>query len=136
MAYVVVYQNDRVVARHPLLDELVIGRGADCDLVLDDSAVSRRHCLLEMTDAGWAVNDPGSRNGTFVGGMPVRNFLLSDGDEIHIGDTLLEFREASLPPQRPSHPEEALRISRESQSAETRVTIERVGAPKPQPRAW
>ena len=45
---------------------ILIGRGADCDLVLDDDAVSRRHAELRLEPTGWTIVDLQSSNGTFV----------------------------------------------------------------------
>lgn len=137
MAYVVLYQRDRAAGRFAITDVLIVGRDPQCDLVIDDPSVSRRHCTIEATEAGWAVTDHDSRNGTFVGGMAIRSFLLTDGDEIRVGDdSVLEFRDGPLPPHRPGDPEEAIRRARASLSEETRVTIQRLNAPHPQPRPW
>ncbi|MEZ5362933.1 MAG: FHA domain-containing protein [Bryobacterales bacterium] len=45
---------------------ILIGRGTDCDLVLDDDAVSRRHAELRLEPGGWTIVDLQSSNGTFV----------------------------------------------------------------------
>jgi uncharacterized membrane protein YhaH (DUF805 family) len=50
----------------------VIGRNsADCDLVISDDGVSRRHAELSMTSAGFTIRDLGSANGTTLDGRPV-----------------------------------------------------------------
>src|SRR4029079_16250015 len=49
-------------------ERLVIGRDEGCNLVLDDSKVSRRHAYLQEIDGGVEVGDLGSSNGTFVNG--------------------------------------------------------------------
>ena len=49
----------------------VIGRSRDCDIVLDDHNVSRRHAEVRPTDDGWAVNDLGSTNGVLVNGRRI-----------------------------------------------------------------
>ena len=46
--------------------ELLVGRGAVCQLVLDDSLVSRRHAKLVVDDAGVIIEDLGSVNGVLV----------------------------------------------------------------------
>ncbi|HVK86028.1 MAG TPA: sigma 54-interacting transcriptional regulator [Kofleriaceae bacterium] len=51
--------------RLPPRPEIVIGRAPDCDVVVDDPSVSRRHASL---DASGSVRDLGSRNGTTVAG--------------------------------------------------------------------
>lgn len=50
--------------------ETVFGRDPDCDVVLDDDRVSRRHAIVSPSGSGWSVRDAGSKNGTLVGGMP------------------------------------------------------------------
>jgi pSer/pThr/pTyr-binding forkhead associated (FHA) protein len=82
-------------------DDVVIGRSSACSLRLDDAAVSRRHCLLDL-GGDWAlVRDLGSLNGTFVNGQMIGRrpdrggkdtpapggFLrLRDGDELRLGE--------------------------------------------------
>ncbi|MBL8623435.1 MAG: sigma 54-interacting transcriptional regulator [Myxococcales bacterium] len=54
----------------PADGEVVIGRDAGCQLVLDHERVSRRHARVRAAD-GWTVADLGSRNGTQVRGASV-----------------------------------------------------------------
>ncbi len=50
----------------------VIGRSRECDVVLGDSNVSRRHAQIRFDDAaGWTIEDLGSTNGVRVNGTPV-----------------------------------------------------------------
>jgi hypothetical protein len=70
---------------------LVIGRLPECDVVLADSNVSRRHAEVQRRGDGVFVSDLGSTNGTKVNGVPVREQLLSSGDEITVGSTRLIF---------------------------------------------
>lgn len=53
------------------LREWIIGRGADCDLVVTQSAVSSRHCRLVQTENGFLLEDLRSTNGTFVNNAPI-----------------------------------------------------------------
>ena len=67
-------------------DEIVIGRGTGCDILLADSALSRRHCRVVRTADGPALEDLSSSNGTFLDGQPVKGAqLLSEGSRIQIG---------------------------------------------------
>lgn len=61
---------------------LVIGRGSDCDLVLDEPEMSRKHAMIEVTNDGIYLRDMGSANGTFVNGVQVRDAVLYTGDQI------------------------------------------------------
>jgi hypothetical protein len=78
--------------RIPVGDEPVtIGRLAECEVVLDDSKVSRRHAEVRRDGVGAVVVDLGSTNGTQVNGAGVREKLLNDGDSITVGATTLRF---------------------------------------------
>jgi len=66
----------------PLRGKLVIGRGSDCDLVLDEPEMSRRHAMIENSGDVIFLRDLGSANGTFVNGVQVRNAVLHADDQI------------------------------------------------------
>jgi pSer/pThr/pTyr-binding forkhead associated (FHA) protein len=67
-------------------DEFLIGRGADCDLRLRISSISRHHCMIRLGNAEATVLDLGSSNGTFVNGQRVRSqATLQNGDELQVG---------------------------------------------------
>ncbi len=61
---------------------LVIGRGSDCDLVLDEPEMSRRHAMIEVQSGELFLRDLGSANGTFVNGVQVRDAVLYSGDQL------------------------------------------------------
>ncbi len=66
--------------------EFVIGRGADCQLALDDALVSRRHAVLTIRGDEIHVEDLGSRNGVRVNDARITSrTLLTDGDRVRIG---------------------------------------------------
>ena len=46
----------------------IIGRGSDCDIVIDDPGISRKHLEIDITDNGVIARDLGSTNGTYVEG--------------------------------------------------------------------
>ena len=65
---------------------ITVGREEGCDIRLSSSRVSRRHCTIEVTDAGVVVTDLGSRNGTLVNGERLASQrLLYVGDRLGIG---------------------------------------------------
>lgn len=72
-------------------ERLTIGRSPDCDIFLDDITVSRQHALLVRQGAGYAIEDQGSLNGTFVNRRRVDSLQLEDGDEVQIGKYKLTF---------------------------------------------
>ena len=66
----------------PIRTRLTIGRGSECDLVLDEPEMSRRHAVIENAGDGVYLRDLGSSNGTFVNGVQVRDAVLHPGDQI------------------------------------------------------
>ncbi|GGB36678.1 hypothetical protein GCM10011492_29290 [Flexivirga endophytica] len=76
-----------------LLDdaEVSVGRHPSSDIFLDDVTVSRRHAVFRRTDAGYAVTDVGSLNGTYVNGELVDSHDLATGDEVMVGKFRLVF---------------------------------------------
>jgi hypothetical protein len=71
-------------------EDLVIGRGPDCDVVLADRSVSREHARLVCRDGTWVVQDLASTNGTFVNEAPVGRCQLAPGDRLRLGDQTLD----------------------------------------------
>ncbi|MDI1483280.1 sigma 54-interacting transcriptional regulator [Polyangium sp. y55x31] len=67
------------------LDPVVVGSGIECDLVVDDPYVSRRHCQLVMTTRGVVVRDLGSRNGIWVQKIRVVEAVLPPGAGVSLG---------------------------------------------------
>jgi len=77
----------------PASGELVIGRGPDAALSVDDPLVSRAHAQLLVVPDGLRLSDLGSRHGTLINGERVTEpRLVSSGDAISIGNALLVVR--------------------------------------------
>jgi class 3 adenylate cyclase len=71
---------------------LRIGRMPDNDLVLTDTLVSRHHCAITGTPAGFVLTDLQSTHGTTVNGEQVTTARpLGDGDEVVVGSTRFRF---------------------------------------------
>lgn len=66
-------------------DLSVVGRRGYCDVVVDDTSVSKRHCVLVKTDGLLVIRDLGSTNGTKVKGQRVRWAALLPDDRISVG---------------------------------------------------
>jgi pSer/pThr/pTyr-binding forkhead associated (FHA) protein len=72
----------------------VIGRSRECDIVLDDSNVSRRHAELTPRAGGWAITDLGSTNGVRLNGRRIdQTEQLAPGDRLELGATTIQFEE-------------------------------------------
>jgi hypothetical protein len=70
----------------------VIGRSRECDVVLADGNVSRRHAELRPAAGGWAITDLGSTNGVKVNGRPVHDaYPVAPGDHIEVGTVDVRF---------------------------------------------
>lgn len=85
--YLVIRDDRGVEQRVQMVGEaLRFGRGLDNDVVLDSLSVSRDHARL--TRAGdLAIEDLGSRNGTFVNGQRIQRARVAPGDRIRLGAT-------------------------------------------------
>jgi transcriptional regulator with PAS, ATPase and Fis domain len=86
----------RILTQGP---EALIGTLAECEVRLEDDTVSRKHAKLSALAQGILLTDLESKNGTRVEGVPVREALLDDGDEIIAGETHLRVaRRARIEP--------------------------------------
>ncbi len=73
-------------------DTILIGRHQDCDVVLADMTVSRRHAEIRRVGDAFTVTDLGSLNGTYVNRTPIDHSQLADGDVLLVGAFRLMFR--------------------------------------------
>lgn len=67
----------------------VLGRDPMADVIVDDSAVSRRHAKIELRNGIYILEDLGSANGTFVGGERVKIWELQSGDRVQLGSRIV-----------------------------------------------
>ncbi len=84
-------------SRHPIPGSgMVLGRGADAGLRINDPGVSRRHAELRLDgpvgSRSVSVADLGSTNGTFVDGRRVTEAALHEGSVVRVGNTELTLR--------------------------------------------
>ena len=68
---------------------LLIGTSSECELVLTDTSVSRKHAELRPAESGVILKDLGSKNGTFISGVRVEQAILDGGAEFVCGQTKL-----------------------------------------------
>jgi hypothetical protein len=72
---------------------ILIGRGSDAAIRLDDDYVSTRHARIAASGDQWFVEDLGSTNGTYIGSARITQpTTLTLGTQVRIGKTLLELR--------------------------------------------
>lgn len=70
---------------------LRIGRDVDCGLRLDHPSISRAHAELLVSDGAWRLRDLGSKNGSFIDGIQVREAVLAHACWLRLGDLYCEF---------------------------------------------
>jgi diguanylate cyclase (GGDEF)-like protein len=78
--------------RYALADTpVVLGRGNDCDIRINDHSVSRRHARIQPGADGYYAVDLQSTNGTFVNDVPASICKLKDGDYLRVGNCIYRF---------------------------------------------
>jgi len=79
-------------SEYPLVGELRLGRNADSTVRLEDPWVSEHHCTIKEEDDQFVLTDLESHAGTFVNGIPVKQRVLTGGDEVAVGNSLFQFQ--------------------------------------------
>jgi pSer/pThr/pTyr-binding forkhead associated (FHA) protein len=75
------------------LAPILIGRGSDAAIRLDDDYVSTRHARIAASGDQWFVEDLGSTNGTYIGTVRITQpTTITLGTQVRIGKTILELR--------------------------------------------
>ena len=75
----------------------LIGRdGTQCDVVLDDTAISKLHAEVRFENGQFVLFDHASTNGTFVNNRRVQRQSLLDGDNVRLGNVGFVFKEVKL----------------------------------------
>lgn len=82
-----------VFKRHPLNEgESLIGRGTDCQVIIQEPSVSRKHAKIVISDETVQIEDLGSSNGTFLNDKKVEQAtILKHRDHIRFGNVLMRF---------------------------------------------
>jgi pSer/pThr/pTyr-binding forkhead associated (FHA) protein len=88
-----VIRGSKIEQRKFILDsvETNIGRQQGNEVVLKDKGVSRVHAQLINEKYYYKIRDLSSTNGLYVNGEAIEEQKLTDGDEIRLGETILEF---------------------------------------------
>ena len=78
---------------YELKDVCLLGRALDCQVQIQDLAVSRRHARITLSSGQYIVEDLGSGNGTYVNGKQITRHTLAPGDTIRVSTLKLRFEE-------------------------------------------
>jgi len=97
MPRLVVHEPGGIATAVDVDADVQIGRDVGMAVVLGDSKVSRHHATITREGDGWVVVDAESRHGTFCNGERIERRVLSDGDQLQIGGTVLRFEQADNP---------------------------------------
>ncbi|SKB06949.1 FHA domain-containing protein FhaB/FipA [Aeromicrobium choanae] len=74
-------------------DPILLGRGTDAAIRLDDDYVSTRHARFATNGEQWFVEDLGSTNGTYIGSQRVTSPVpVAIGTSVRLGKTIVELR--------------------------------------------
>jgi two-component system, cell cycle response regulator len=77
----------------PSRQAYIIGRSSQCDITVDSTAASRKHCRVQYLNDSWWIVDLGSLNGTYVNDRPIsqhKAHALAHGERIQVGDTIFK----------------------------------------------
>jgi pSer/pThr/pTyr-binding forkhead associated (FHA) protein len=80
--------GDKVIKRFNIKEgwSLTIGRGAEADVIVDNTAISRQHTSIQLRDDSYMLTDLGSLNGTIVNGERIKDTVfVSNRDNIKLG---------------------------------------------------
>jgi len=107
--------------------EISIGREPTCNIAINDAEVSRKHARLVWKEGGYAIEDLGSTNGTFVNGQRISGtYTLLPGEVVTFGENISLLYEALYDPN-------ATMLSSSARGTETAVSMKPVQAPSPAP---
>jgi adenylate cyclase len=140
--YELIYRENDTEHVVPVTPEgIELGRSPDCEIVIKDFGVSRKHAKVVADGDRCRLVDLKSKNGTHVNGVPVLEAYLKDGDQIMLGKSLLRFQRTleevvELDEQKPMLEKEAGTIIRSVGDLQEYLNSERLrgdGAREAQP---
>ena len=74
-------------------EPILLGRGADATIRLDDDYVSTRHARFVPHGEDWYVEDLGSTNGTYIGSQRITTpMVVAIGVQVRVGKTIAELK--------------------------------------------
>jgi pSer/pThr/pTyr-binding forkhead associated (FHA) protein len=108
MAEIIVKLGDNVVQKCFFYQEtLLIGRSPNCQVMIENLAISREHAKIDFQGGRYFIIDLDSANGTYVNGMRVKKTEIMDKDAIAVGKHMLHFydQQANVAARAPSRPD-------------------------------
>ncbi len=91
-ARVVVINGDDAGAAYPIKGVISFGRAESNTVTVRDAKVSRQHAQIQQHGNEYVLVDLNSSNGTYVNNERIEEHVLSNGDEIRVGDCILQFQ--------------------------------------------
>jgi hypothetical protein len=91
-ARVIIINGDEAGTTYPVKGTISFGRAESNTIPIRDAKVSRQHAQIQQQGVDFVIVDLNSSNGTFVNGGRIEEHVLSNGDEIRIGDCILQFQ--------------------------------------------
>jgi len=95
LAWLIVREGEETGKQHRLRENMIIGRDPDCDIIVQDSAVSGKHIRVYVQNGRFFAADLNSSNGTFVHETQqdrwskIEEIEMKDGTQIKLGRTVL-----------------------------------------------
>jgi hypothetical protein len=89
LSHVIITTGPQAGTEFPLRDSQILGRQNKNAIPLDDVGASREHARIYLKDGRYTIVDLNSKNGVIVNGSRIDRCVLSNGDEIQIGETWL-----------------------------------------------
>ena len=129
MAVLLIVTGSQIGTRYEFDEDILIGRASDCKVRIQDGRMSRRHArIVFLEDGGIAVDDLGSRNGTFHNGTRIDGLSrIAPGDYLRVGETVLVF-EPSLDLLHSRHTGGVVIVSRKNADGLVQVEMSRAAA--------
>lgn len=88
--------NGEIVGQHAFTkSKVIIGRGSECDVVLENPGISRHHAEILRKEGSFVVKDLGSSNGTLLNKAIIQEGKLGESDVLQIGKFILHTRVTS-----------------------------------------
>jgi transcriptional regulator with GAF, ATPase, and Fis domain len=111
-------------------DEVRVGSGTDCDVVVSDPSVSREHLAIRLVADGFQVTDLRTTNGTYVGDVRIREIVVSTDTILRLGKSTLRLVPSSETVEHEVSPRAAFgrMLGASAAMRETFALLERVAA--------